>query len=274
MFVTPIDDLRGGPRTQMLAWADRTLRSASDALVDRGVDPRSGLEDILRVDEALAGSVAEASMLVFRAVPQDVPEVFRSRCERMRSSAERVLGIPTTHPNETYIRGMMEAFDAGAVRDYGDALRAFQVGPGPTERRAAMRAMGLAAYGLFIDPALGAGLVQGDEVFDRVWLPLRIARGARWDPEADQVVGGPETLALDDEFAESGHASPVYFPFVWKDATTTGETGWLLRERLSLTNPRDSLKAFMRAILEGDYRRPPRGASNRRSRFFRSARLA
>lgn len=273
MFVTPIDDLRGGPRTQILAWADKTLRSASDALIDRGVDPRSGFEDILRVDEALAGSVAEASMVVFRAVPEDVPEMFRSRCERMRSSAERVLGMPTTHPNETYIRVMTEAFDAGAVRDYGDAYRAFQVGPGPTERRAAMRAMGLAAHWLFVEPALAGGLVEGDEVFDRLWLPLRISRGARWDPEADVVVGGPETLALDDEVAASGHASPVYFPHVWKDAATTGETGWLLRERLYLTNPRDTLRAFMKAILDGDYRRPPGGASNRRFRFLRSPAL-
>src|SRR4051812_47784017 len=98
MFADVMDDLRGGPKTQALVWADMTLRRVTESFSKLGASSGSSFDDLCRMDAGLALQLAEASVLVRRANPSQVPTQFRERCEAMAASSSNVLDRSADQP--------------------------------------------------------------------------------------------------------------------------------------------------------------------------------
>jgi hypothetical protein len=133
-----------------------------------------------------------------------------------------------------YSQGMWEAVT--------DEIREAGLGVKVPQMRKVMNNLRLQVGAKLADPMIEQGYTP-DLAFDAQYLPLRLSRGARWDKDTGDFVGGPSTLQLDSEIGGDGLPQPVYYPKY--DARTPRKfSDWLLPRRTQGMRARTNRPGF------------------------------
>jgi hypothetical protein len=205
------EDIAGGTWTQLLMWTAHQVKQASDTLKSKGANSNMTLRELLRIDEAASRGLIEAHVTLGTLPLSD--ELSRlapwsmARIESAAAARSKVAGrgfifgaYETSEPlaamKSEALSVLLQPRDTGDIND--------------PSLRAAVE-LGLVNKKYLIDPLLQAGLVRPPDVLDRIFMPLRIRHGARWDHGSGQLVGGPDSLEL---YSSSSLPGLGYFPFI------------------------------------------------------------
>jgi hypothetical protein len=228
-----LDDLKGGPRVQAQMWAESHARSASASLRLRGATNQMNLRELSSVDpdsfsELVLAYVLLGVLTLDHHIAELVREPWRQRLLEAAAAYQHAFGIlerlPTRLTTSKKVAQPSPPDDNVGMADMMSALR-------------------LQNTQTFDEQLLEAGVLSLSEVFDRTYLPLRIHRGARWNPR-EGIVGEPTSVQIDDELRQNMKKPPVYFPFilrplVTKDTDPLKDEAYLLGEEsyLYFTDP-------------------------------------
>lgn len=115
-------------------------------------------------------------------------------------------------------------------------------------------------------PMLDKDLLSYKTILDRTYGPGRMAKfGAKWDPDAGTLVGGPSSLELDDMARAVSRKAPIYFPHI--DARRLKLSDFLMNWGSNVRNTKPAAsKGTMYWLLENDvYLKDPLDAYTRRA---------
>ncbi len=231
-----LDDLKGGPRVHAQMWAESHARSASASLRLHGATNQMNLRELSSVDAESFSELVLAYILLgvlafTDAIAELVPEAPRQNLFDAAAAYQQTFGILDRLPSRLTI-------SQKATRPSRSGSEG-----GTAEMMSALRLQNLQT---FDEPLLEAGVQSYAEIFDRMYLPLRIHRGARWNPK-EGVWGEPTSIQIDDELKQNKKMAPIYFPFilgslVTKESDAVTGNGYLLGEDtyLYLKDPQDA----------------------------------